>query len=165
MSDKENFLAAFDREHATTKRVLDAFPADQSELRPSPQLKTARELAFVFAVERGLGMHVWNDGLAKGMPAGGFPTAPATWAEVLGAVEKMHADFRALVASTPDDAMNDEITFFAGPKTMGKYKRIDWLWFILSDEIHHRGQFTIYSRIAGAKVPSIYGPSADEPWT
>jgi len=35
---------------------------------------------------------------------------------------------------------------------------------MLLDQIHHRGQLSIYMRIAGAKVPSIYGPSADEPW-
>ena len=27
---------------------------------------------------------------------------------------------------------------------------------------HHRGQMTVYLRLMGAKVPSIYGPSADE---
>ena len=27
---------------------------------------------------------------------------------------------------------------------------------------HHRGQLTVYLRLAGAKVPSIYGPSADD---
>lgn len=164
MSEKEAFLAAFDREHAKTRQVLHAYPADQGELRPSPNLKTARELAFVFALERGLGSVVWQDGLANGMPAGGFPSAPQSWSEVLGALDKMHGDFRALVASASDDSLNEEVTFFVGPKTMGKVKRIDWLWFILSDEIHHRGQFTIYSRIAGGKVPSLYGPSADEPW-
>jgi uncharacterized damage-inducible protein DinB len=29
---------------------------------------------------------------------------------------------------------------------------------------HHRGQLTVYLRLNDAKVPSIYGPSADEPW-
>jgi uncharacterized damage-inducible protein DinB len=47
---------------------------------------------------------------------------------------------------------------------MGDVRRLDFLWQILMDMVHHRGQFTVYSRIAGAKVPSIYGPSADEPW-
>jgi uncharacterized damage-inducible protein DinB len=37
-------------------------------------------------------------------------------------------------------------------------------WMILSDQIHHRGQFSVYLRMAGGKVPSIYGPTADEPW-
>jgi uncharacterized damage-inducible protein DinB len=35
------------------------------------------------------------------------------------------------------------------------------LWIELLDHIHHRGQFSVYLRVAGAKVPSIYGPTAD----
>jgi uncharacterized damage-inducible protein DinB len=35
---------------------------------------------------------------------------------------------------------------------------------MLCDQIHHRGQFSVYLRMADGKVPSIYGPSLDEPW-
>ncbi|RCH56077.1 damage-inducible protein DinB [Mucilaginibacter hurinus] len=28
--------------------------------------------------------------------------------------------------------------------------------------VHHRGQLTVYMRLKGIKVPSIYGPSADD---
>ena len=41
----------------------------------------------------------------------------------------------------------------------------DALWFELFDHIHHRGQLSVYVRLAGAKLPSIYGPTADEPIT
>jgi uncharacterized damage-inducible protein DinB len=34
----------------------------------------------------------------------------------------------------------------------------------LHDQIHHRGQLTVHLRMAGGRVPSIYGPSKDEPW-
>jgi len=27
---------------------------------------------------------------------------------------------------------------------------------------HHRGQLTVYLRLSGAQVPSIYGPTADD---
>ena len=27
---------------------------------------------------------------------------------------------------------------------------------------HHRGQMTVYLRLMGAKVPALYGPSADD---
>jgi uncharacterized damage-inducible protein DinB len=27
---------------------------------------------------------------------------------------------------------------------------------------HHRGQLTVYLRLIGAPVPSVYGPSADD---
>ncbi len=35
----------------------------------------------------------------------------------------------------------------------------------LFDAIHHRGQLSVYLRPMGSKVPSIYGPSADDPGT
>ncbi|HZV12602.1 MAG TPA: DinB family protein [Candidatus Kapabacteria bacterium] len=35
-------------------------------------------------------------------------------------------------------------------------------WGLLHDAIHHRGQLSSYLRPMGAKVPSIYGPSADD---
>lgn len=39
----------------------------------------------------------------------------------------------------------------------------DMLFGFLFDAIHHRGQLSTYLRPMGAKVPSIYGPSADDP--
>ena len=42
----------------------------------------------------------------------------------------------------------------------------DMLFGFLFDAIHHRGQLSIYVRLmAGGRVPSIYGPSADDPGT
>ncbi len=37
------------------------------------------------------------------------------------------------------------------------------IWGFLFDAIHHRGQLSTYLRPMGGKVPSIYGPSADDP--
>ena len=48
---------------------------------------------------------------------------------------------------------------------MGQVRVIDLAWMLLHDSIHHRGQISVYIRLAGGKVPSIYGPTADEPWT
>jgi len=36
------------------------------------------------------------------------------------------------------------------------------LWIALFDVVHHRGQLSTYIRPMGGKVPSIYGPSADD---
>jgi uncharacterized damage-inducible protein DinB len=47
---------------------------------------------------------------------------------------------------------------------MGDIPVYAFLWAMLADQIHHRGQLSVYLRMAGGKVPSIYGPSADEPW-
>ena len=38
----------------------------------------------------------------------------------------------------------------------------NFAWGFLLDAVHHRGQLTTYLRPMGSKVPSIYGPSADD---
>jgi uncharacterized damage-inducible protein DinB len=95
---------------------------------------------------------------------GALPSAPATWAEILPAFEKMHRDISARIATLNDEDLNRTMTMPVGPGQVGNMRVAEALWFFLHDTIHHRGQFSVYSRIAGAKVPSIYGPSADEPW-
>lgn len=162
-SAKQQFLDAYDKEHATTMRVLRAFPKDKAELKPHPKLKNARELAFVFAMESGLSMRVYNDELAKGV-SGKPPQTPASWDEVIAAVEKGYADFRNVVANASDADLEKKVHFFVAPKTMGEMSRLDFLNFIIGDQIHHRGQLSVYLRMADAKVPSIYGPTADEQW-
>lgn len=163
MSAKQQFLEVYDREHATTMKVLRAYPEDHLDLRPHEKCKTARELAWVFVMERGLGTMVFNDVFIEEM-GGEMPSPPDSWDDLLAAVESAAADFRELVASTPEDELDRKVRFFTGPQTMGEISRMDWVWFLLHDEIHHRGQFSVYLRMADGKVPSIYGPSADEPW-
>ena len=47
----------------------------------------------------------------------------------------------------------------------GRVSRIVLRTSCLNHLVHHRGQLTVYLRTSGAKVPSLYGPSADEnPW-
>jgi uncharacterized damage-inducible protein DinB len=68
------------------------------------------------------------------------------------------------LANTPESRLLETVPFFTGPKQMGNVRVIDILWFMLLDSIHHRGQLSVYVRMTGGKVPSIYGPSGDEPW-
>jgi uncharacterized damage-inducible protein DinB len=164
-SPKETFLDTYEREHTVTMRVLNAYPADKLELRPHPRCKTARELAWIFVLERGLGTAVFHDAFAQGIPRQTPPPPPNSWAEILGAFEEAHRDYGDLIRSAADSKLEEHVKFMTAPRTLGDVRLLDFLWFMLHDEIHHRGQFTIYLRIAEGKVPSIYGPSGDEPWT
>jgi uncharacterized damage-inducible protein DinB len=40
--------------------------------------------------------------------------------------------------------------------------RMQLAWGLFLDSVHHRGQLSTYLRPMGSKVPSIYGPSADD---
>jgi uncharacterized damage-inducible protein DinB len=160
---KQQFLQAYDREHETTMKVLRAYPADKLDMQPHPQCRSARDLAWVFVVERGLGMAVYENRLQE-LLSGEMPQPPQDWDQLIRTFDDAHQQFRSMIAATPDEELNKEVTFFVGPQKMGEVTRLEWIWFLLHDEIHHRGQFSIYLRMADAKVPSIYGPTADEPW-
>ena len=36
------------------------------------------------------------------------------------------------------------------------------LWVTVAHQAHHRGQLTVLMRMAGLKVPGIYGPAKEE---
>jgi uncharacterized damage-inducible protein DinB len=41
-------------------------------------------------------------------------------------------------------------------------KAMVWRSFVMSHLIHHRGQLSVYLRMQDVKLPSMYGPTADE---
>ena len=162
MSDdkKQRFLDAYAREHATTRKVLHAYPSEQSEFKPHERSNTAHMLAWTFVVEEQLMLLAVKRELKLG---GGFPKPPATFAEVLSEFDAVSGQLVATLR-LPETTLDDTVTFFVAPKQTGEIPIDQFLWFMLSDQIHHRGQLSVYLRMAGGKVPSIYGPSADEPW-
>ena len=160
MTEKEQFLGALEKEIPTTLRVLRAFPAAQADLKPHNKCKSARELAWMFVTEQ----KASEQGLDGKIGFGSMPKAPATMSDVISTYEKSSKAFMDRIRKTPDAELNKTVKFFVAPKQMGDVRKMDLLWFMLMDQVHHRGQFSVYLRMADGKVPSIYGPSADEPW-
>jgi len=163
-SPKQQYLATYELECGKTLRVLQAYPKDKSELRPHPKAKTARELAFTFAAEQGLSLKGLTTGLDWSQPPQ-FPKPPDTLDEAIAAFDGGHRKMLEVVKGIPEEKLLSEtLVFPKGPGQMGDFPKMQFLWMLLSDQIHHRGQFSVYLRMADGKVPSIYGPSLDEPW-
>ncbi len=160
-SPKAQFLDALQREHATTLKVLRAYPASESEMRPHKTARTARELAFVFTLNEGMIAAVLS-GPLQFPPQ--FPPTPATWDGVIDAFEATHVRAVEAVRATPEHDLTNTVTFPVGKDQMADVQKMQILWMMLMDQVHHRGQLSVYLRRTGSKVPSIYGPSADEPW-
>ena len=161
-SEKARFRDLYMREHATTTKVLAAYPKDKSELKPHERSNSAHQLAWTFVVEEALMLKAL---LNEDFLGGGFPKAPDSWDAILTAFETQHGELLALLDDETNPDLEGTTRFFTGPKQVGEYPLAESLGFMLHDQIHHRGQLSVYLRLAGARVPSIYGPSADEPWT
>jgi hypothetical protein len=149
------------REFGTTMKILKQMPADKANFKPAAdKVRSAKELATVFIQELGV-----VDGVVKGnIDFGAQMPSFATFGDVLKAYESKHTEMASKLRAMSEADWNSKITIPVGPKQMGEVRRADMLWLMLNDSIHHRGQFSIYLRLVGAKVPSIYGPSGDEPW-
>ena len=162
-SPRQQLIAALKDERARTRRVLDAYSASASELRPHATSMSARELAHLFSLEAGIGMMALS-GTLDISKMGAMPPAPATWGEAVKAFDASHDGLISALEGATDADLVTTVIFMTGPKQTGPMRKIDLLRFMLSDHIHHRGQFSVYLRMSGGKVPSIYGPSKDEPW-
>lgn len=161
VSAKQRFAEVYAREHQTTMKVLKAFPSDQASYQPHDRSASALQLAWKFAVENNVALGALRGPIQL---SGSLPPAPPTFAAVLAAYESSAKEFEETLARTPDSRLDESVQFFTGPGQMGDVPVEELLWFMLLDSVHHRGQLSVYLRCAGGKVPSIYGPSADEPW-
>ena len=161
MTERTKYVETFEREYQITLKLLKLFPAEKIDLKPSPNSSEARQVLWTLV----LGQMVIGAVLeSTSISAEGMPQAPAKLAEIIGAFESAHRDTLARLQKFTDAQMNTTLRMPVGPKQMADVRRGDALWMFLYDNIHHRGQLTVYQRIAGGKVPSIYGPSGDEPW-
>ncbi|HZD04983.1 MAG TPA: hypothetical protein VE173_08690, partial [Longimicrobiales bacterium] len=81
---------AWERELDRTLRVLRAYPESESELKPHPVAKNARELAwFLASVPKFASAAV----VGQLDLAGGFPEAPESFGDVLATLEGARAGF------------------------------------------------------------------------
>jgi uncharacterized damage-inducible protein DinB len=161
---KQQFLGAYKTETATTLKVLRAYPKGKMDLRPAPKSKNARELAWMFAVEQGFMEKAITKGFDWSVPPAPPPAPPESMEAILNAIEEGHQRVTGIVEKMGDEQLFETVKFFTAPKVLGDVPKMQFLWMVLCDQIHHRGQFSVYLRMADGKVPSIYGPTADEPW-
>jgi uncharacterized damage-inducible protein DinB len=162
-SEKQQYLNTLKDELKRTKRFLAAFPASASELKPHPTSQAAREVVHTLCAEAMISTKVLDGSLDLTKLT--FPKPPATWSEVLKAFHDQYDALLAVAEKTPESDFAQTTTFMTGPKQMGPVPKGDIVRFMLSDHVHHRGQLSVYLRMSGGKVPSIYGPSKDEPWS
>ncbi|HKD18418.1 MAG TPA: DinB family protein [Thermoanaerobaculia bacterium] len=162
MSAIQELLPEFDHEMATTRRVLERVPADRLTWKPHPKSRSLGELATHVAELARWGIRFQKDSFQIGSEA----APPMKTAEDF--VTRFDAnvkDSREKLAGMGDDRMQGEFTVLKpSGEVFFKIPRHALLRSVLlSHLIHHRGQLTVYLRENDVPLPSIYGPTADEP--
>lgn len=161
---RDQYLRTLESEGATTLRLIRAFPDSHLELKPAEKSSSARQLMWTFVMEQSLGLKAITEGFDWSKPPQSWPEPADSVAGIAAAFDDRRAAFAAKLKELPESALAGSVSFFTAPRTLGDVPLMSFLWMLLHDQIHHRGQLSVYLRLAGARVPSVYGPTADEPW-
>ena len=139
--------------------VLKAMPEGKLDYRPDPRSRTAADLAWVLAAEEGALVSLLDKGEVewKEVPP------PSRVAEIVAAYEKNAAAVNERLGRLDEAGWEKKARFLIGGAPPWEDTIANFVWGFLLDAIHHRGQLSTYLRPMGGKVPSIYGPSADDP--
>jgi len=158
MSIPQFFVSRWEQEQAAFGKVLRALPGEQLAYRPHERSTAAGDLAWQLAMEqRGMA-----DFLEKGEMTWNASPRPATLDEIVAAWDAATNDVRERLKGLDDAKCAGDCKFIMGESSVWSDTLGNMLWGFLFDMIHHRGQLSTYIRPMGGKVPSIYGPSADD---
>jgi hypothetical protein len=158
MNTREYFSECFKAEAPKFIKVLKAVPGNQGAYRPHPRSNSAGDIVWLLASELGDACTVVDRGEVN------FVTKPApAVSESVAAYERNAKELAARLAKLDDASWGKKARFLMDGKVVWETTLGDMLFGFLFDAIHHRGQLSSYLRPMGAKVPAIYGPSADDP--
>lgn len=166
-SVKDIAFGDLERELKVTRTVLERLPAEHYGWKPHEKSMTLGRLASHLSELPSWASETVSEDSFDIAPASGQPkyTAAnfATRQEILDAFDAGVRQARERIAATDDTAMFQPWSLKRGGDTVFTLPRAAVLrTWLFSHVIHHRGQLTVYLRMTGAPVPSIYGPSADE---
>lgn len=164
MDIQKELIAEYDRETATTRKVLDAIPADTDfAWKPHSKSMSLGNLAGHVSDTNGdWALHTltvdkleWNPQMK--------PDYPTNKADLLARFDKQTADVKPQLAAMTPSKWDSNWKFVAGEQTwIDDTKYNVWRTWVLNHLVHHRGQLGVYLRLLDKKVPGCYGPSADE---
>jgi uncharacterized damage-inducible protein DinB len=149
-------LPTIEKEHQTTRCVIEAIPVNGCDYKPEPVAKTALELAWhIVAAE-----HRFYSGVV----AGAFDFTPNHRAEDVKTptdIGKVYGDLFAKDLENLKKATGKQLAKMIDFRGMFQMPAVAFIDLGLRHSIHHRGQLSTYLRPAGGKVPAIYGESHD----
>ena len=161
----EFLLAELDREVERSHRALAEVPQGKYDWKPHEKSMIFGYLANMVAT-----IPMW---ITMQIPQGELDVAPSdggkmeqkkmdTSAELIEALDKAAAGARAAFEKTTDEHLKTNWRLLARGQVVAEAPRFEMIQDTIGHWAHHRGQMTVYLRLMGAKVPALYGPSADD---
>jgi uncharacterized damage-inducible protein DinB len=161
----EFLLAELDREVDRSRRALAQVPDGKYDWKPHDKSMIFGYLADMVAViPSWIAMQVTQDSLdvAPGQGSGMKQEPHKTSAALIDALDTSAKAAREALQKTTDEHLKTPWQLKAHGQVVQEAPRFEMIQDTFNHWAHHRGQMTVYLRLVGAKVPALYGPSADD---
>ena len=162
MSFAESLLPEFDLEMANTRKAIARVPTDKGAWKPHPKSFSLGHLTQLVATMPG-----WITTMAT-KPDLNLANSPGyslqSTESLLETFDKLVIEARAAIANLTDADVAKPWSLKMGDQVLFTSPRGETIRSTVNHLSHHRGQLTVYLRLVDVPVPSLYGPTADEPW-
>ncbi len=162
----DRILDQLESEAPRTRRVLEGVPEGRDDWKPHEKSMALGRLAMLVATMPSWIAFIVNKDELDVSPPGGSNAGqrpPRTPAELVEAHDKAMKEAREILRGATDEQLMKPWKLLAGGTVMSEDPRHIVLRDTLMHLSHHRGQLTVYLRLNNVPVPSVYGPTADDP--
>ncbi len=146
-------------EYPVFVNVLKALPQDRFDYRPHERSPSAAQIVWTLARET----KACCDFIDSGRVNWTEEPPPSDPEAILSAFQTNYAALDDRIARLTESGWQNKAQLLIGGQIYREAPVGDFLWYLFFDAIHHRGQLSTYIRPMGGLVPSIYGPSGDDP--
>ena len=151
----DDFLESWSRETEATVKVFENLTDESLDQRAAPHNRTLGRTAW--HIVQTLPEMGGRTGLDIAGPGEDDPV-PVSAAEIAARLRETSESLAAEVKAKWSDAdLETEDDLYGESWPRGKT-----LAALVNHQIHHRGQMTVLMRMAGLRVPGVYGPSMEE---
>ncbi|HMQ68986.1 MAG TPA: DinB family protein [Ignavibacteria bacterium] len=160
----EALIAELQQEAAATRKMLERVPEISNSWKPHEKsMDLGRLSQHIAEISTWVPETVDKDELdfakEEYTPKGG-----TTNEELLKSFDENLANAIECLKNASDEKLMGNWTMKNGEKVYFTMPKIAVLrGFVFSHLIHHRGQLSVYLRMLDVPLPSVYGPTADEP--
>jgi uncharacterized damage-inducible protein DinB len=147
-----------------TRRTLERYPEGRDAWRPHEKSTPLGRIAVHVATLPTFAKTVLESEELDFAQQPWVPRSFRTASDLVAIFDESVREMWPAVNAADFDVLNGSWTMRIGPQVIATGRRAALIRELMINHIvHHRAQMGVYYRLLGVPVPSIYGPTADEP--